>query len=71
MIAQKALGNLERDAEWQATLGASRADIQKARSIIAEGPGWVDRLKANLGKGILPGIAGYVLVQAAREPAQQ
>lgn len=32
MFAQKALGNLERDAEWAATLGATRADIQKARS---------------------------------------
>jgi hypothetical protein len=71
MIAQKALGNLERDTEWSTTLGATRADIQKARAIIAEGPGWIDRLKANLGKGILPGIAGYLLVQAVKEPAQQ
>jgi hypothetical protein len=57
-IAKKALGNLERDNEWAAKLGATREDIQNARSIIGEGPGWVDRLEAGLKSGVLlPALA--------------
>jgi hypothetical protein len=61
-IPRKALGNLERDAEWATRLGATREDIQNLRRIIGHGPGWVDRLEEGLKKGaVLPALAGLVL----------
>ena len=57
-IARKALGNLERDEEWASKVGATSVDIQNARRIIGEGPGFVDRIEAALKTGsFLPALA--------------
>jgi hypothetical protein len=45
-IPQQALNRLERDESWAKVWGQPREDIQNARRIIGEGPGWVDRLDA-------------------------
>ena len=59
---QNALARLERDTEYAAQWGATRADIQNARRIIGEGPGWVDRLSRALTEGaLLPGVAAAVV----------
>lgn len=56
-LAQNALARISRDTEYSAKYGASREDIQNARKIIGEGPGWVGRLKAAVKKGaILPAV---------------
>ena len=56
-IAQNALNRLARDAEASKTLGATRKDIENARKIIGDGPGWVGRLRSALEQGqLLPAI---------------
>jgi hypothetical protein len=65
-IAQNALSRLERDEQWAAKWGATRQDIQNARRIIGEGPGWITRLDEALKKGaLLPAVAGAVLLGAS------
>ena len=65
-IAQNALARLERDEAWSKQWGATRQDIQNARRIIGEGPGWVSRLDEALKKGmVLPAVAGAVLLGAS------
>jgi len=67
-IPQNALARLERDAEYAAQWGATRADIQNARRIIGEGPGWVDRLSRALDAGaLLPGVAAAVVAAMSEE----
>jgi hypothetical protein len=62
MIAQKAADRLMRDEQWAAKWGAPREDIQNARRIIGEGPGWIDRLEAALKSGAiaLPAVAALI-----------
>ena len=58
-IPEQAVMKLERDKAWADKWGAPREDIQNARKIVGEGPGWIDRLEAALAKGIisLPAVA--------------
>ncbi len=49
-IPKAALNRLERDKNWQAQWGAAREDVQNARRIIGEGPGWIERLRYGLEK---------------------
>ena len=45
-----------------------REDLQNARRIIGEGPGWIDRLEATLKQGaILPAVALGLLTAATHE----
>jgi hypothetical protein len=61
LIAKKALANMERDKALAGN-DTLRADIQNARRIIGEGPGWVDRLKEALARGeLLPAVALPIL----------
>lgn len=65
-IPQNALNRLERDEQWASKWGATREDIQNARRIIGQGPGWIGRLEDALKKGaVLPAVAGAVLVGAS------
>jgi len=65
-VPKNALARMERDKEWAAKWGAPRADIQNARRIIGEGPGWIDRLEAAVKKGaILPAAAAALFGASA------
>jgi hypothetical protein len=65
-IPQMALNRMERDQDWAAKWGAPREDIQNARRLIGQGPGWIDRLKAGLKNGeVLPATAAAVLGTSA------
>lgn len=65
-IPQMALNRLERDNDWAAKWGAPREDIQNARRIIGQGPGWIDRLDSALKSGaVLPATAVAVMGSAA------
>ena len=64
-IAQNALNRLIRDKKASKELGATREDIENARKIIGEGPGWVGRLRSALEQGqVLPVIGIGILGQA-------
>ena len=57
-------------------MGATRADINAARRLIGERPGWVDRLEAAYRSGAyLPAIAlgliGPAIYDALSEPKSQ
>ena len=56
-LAERALARLERDEAWAKAWGAPRKDIQLARRVVADGPGWVDRIEKLIGKGLLPATA--------------
>ena len=58
------MARVQRDEDWTAQWGAPREDIQYARKLIGDGPGWVDRLEAAIGKGLLPALAGAALLGA-------
>lgn len=65
-IPQNALNRAERDESWSQNWGVTRKDIQNARRIIGEGPGWVGRLETALKNGeVLPAVAGIALLGAA------
>lgn len=65
-IPQNALNRAERDEAWSKKWGVTRDDIQNARRIIGEGPGWIGRLEDALKKGaILPAVAGVAFLGAA------
>lgn len=67
-IPMAAADRLERDAELQSRYGTNREDIQRARKIIAEGPGWIGRLKKALQDGaILPATAVAVFAASQDE----
>ena len=70
-LASNSLARLERDEAWSAKWGATRKDIQKARRIIADGPGWIDRMEAALKSGVLlPAVGAAVLVGASQQGGQ-
>lgn len=61
-LAQNATARLERDAAWQSKWGATREDIQYARRVIGNGPGWVGRLETALKSGgLLPAVGAAIL----------
>jgi hypothetical protein len=61
-LGERALARVARDENWTAKWGATREDIQNARRIIGDGPGWVDRMEEALKKGaILPAAAAAIL----------
>lgn len=55
-IAKNSLDRLLRDKKWSKKWGPVRKDIQKARQIISEGPGWVGKLEKLVKKGVLPSV---------------
>lgn len=60
-LAQAALDRIARDKKWSKKWGATRKDIENARRIIGDGPGWVGRLRDALQKGaVLPAIGTLV-----------
>jgi hypothetical protein len=60
-LGERALARVSRDEDWATKWGAPREDIQNARRIIGDGPGWVDRIEAALKKGaILPATAAAI-----------
>jgi len=64
-IAKNALDRLLRDKKWSKKWGPARKDIQKARQIISEGPGWVGKFEKLVKKGVLPSVLlGGVLANA-------
>ena len=67
MIPRNALARLERDEAFRG-LDVLREDLQNARRIIGEGPGWLDRLEAALKQGaFLPAVALGLLTAATHE----
>lgn len=69
-VPQGALARLERDEQWSKAWGATRADIQNARKIIGEGPGWIGRLRmAVRRKEILPAIATALIASSGLQEA--
>lgn len=63
LLAKAALNRLERDADYAQQWGAAREDVQNARRIIGDGPGWVNRLRKALSSGaVLPGVAAALIV---------
>lgn len=68
-IPSNALARMERDADYAAQYGATREDIQNARRIIGEGPGWVSRLEQALKNGvILPALGAALFAPALLKP---
>jgi hypothetical protein len=68
-LAQKALDKLAVDAEYAARAGVDRESVRNMRAIVAEGPGWIGRLRAAEKAGVvsLPAVAlvlGPLLAQA-------
>jgi hypothetical protein len=65
-IPQNALSRAERDDQWVKKWGVTRQDIQNARRIIGEGPGWIGRLEKALKNGaVLPAVAGAAILGGA------
>lgn len=61
-LAQQALNRIERDRDWASRWGAGRQDVENARRIIADGPGWIDRLRRAVERGVvLPAVGAAVL----------
>ena len=61
-LAEKAMDRISRNKDWESRWGASRKDVNRALEEIAKGPGWIDRLEALIGKGVLPvALLGAVL----------
>ena len=61
LIPQTALNRMIRDEDWAPKWGAPKEDVQNARRIIGDGPGWMDRLEAALKAGvILPATAAAI-----------
>jgi hypothetical protein len=72
LIPQNAMNRMTRDQDWIAKWGAPREDIQNARRVIGEGPGWVDRLEAALKAGaILPAVAAAIYSAAPQQSPKQ
>jgi len=68
-VGQNALARMERDEKWAARWGSPREDIQKAREIISQGPGWVDRLEEALRAGVLlPATVAAIFAGATAVP---
>lgn len=71
-IPKNAVNRLYRDKDWAEKWGAPRKDIQNARRIIGEGPGWIDRLEAAVKSGaLLPAAAIAILGTAAAQHADE
>ena len=67
-IAENALNYISRDKDLAKQFGTTvRKDLQKLRSIIGSGPGWVTKLEAAVKKGVVPGIAAAFLTSAYGE----
>jgi len=66
-IPGNAAARAARDVDWQNQWGAVRPDLQTARGIIGQGPGWVDRLRKARAAGVsLPAIgAGALMLPGA------
>ncbi|NKW71628.1 hypothetical protein HGD85_01295 [Rhodobacteraceae bacterium R_SAG10] len=61
-LADVALSKLELDESLAARLGGTRQDVQNARKIIGEGPGFLARLRSAVASGhVLPGIAAFAI----------
>jgi len=71
-IAEVALNKLELDESLAARLGGTREDVQNARRIIGEGPGFLGRLRTAVGAGVvLPAIAAFVVYSPAMQEGSQ
>jgi hypothetical protein len=71
LIPQNAMNRMTRDQDWIPKWGAPKEDIQNARRIIGEGPGWVDRLEAALKAGaILPAATAAIYSAALQQRSQ-
>jgi hypothetical protein len=72
LIPQNAMNRVTRDQDWTAKWGAPREDIQNARRIIGDGPGWVDRLEAALKAGaVLPAAVAAIYSAALQDRYKQ
>lgn len=61
-LAERALAKVARDDAQVAKWGATREDIQNARKIIGDGPGWIGRLEEGLKNGtLLPALGAAIL----------
>jgi hypothetical protein len=65
-IPPVAAAQAQRDIDWTGQYGAPRPDIQNARILAGQGPGWVDRLQTALKVGV---PAGAGLAPTAGLPA--
>jgi hypothetical protein len=72
-IPRNALARMERDYEVAGATGdILREDIQNARRIIGEGPGWITRLREGLSSGqILPAVALPILAAAGLRSGEE
>ena len=62
LLSDVVLRKLELDESLAARLGGTRQDVLNARKIIAEGPGFHDRLRSAVASGhVLPGIAAFAI----------
>jgi len=67
-LADVALNKLELDESLAARLGGTREDVQNARRIIGEGPGFLGRLRTAVEAGaVLPAIAAFVVYSPAMQ----
>jgi hypothetical protein len=69
-LAERALAKYERDktgGTWAGRWNAPREDLQNLRLMVADGPGWIDRVKAALRTGAvsLPAVAALMVGAAA------
>ena len=63
-IPLSATDRLLRDTEMASRYGLAKKDVQKARAVITEGPGYMERLRSLIGHGILP--VGLLAVLASQ-----
>lgn len=70
-IPKNAIARMERDAEIAGKTGDTlRPDIQNARKIIGEGPGWIDRLDAALKAGAISLPVAALFLRQAQGPSE-
>ena len=62
-LAENAINHLERDRDLAAKYGTTaREDLQRLRQIVADGPGWIERLEQAVRQGgIVPALAAAVI----------
>ena len=70
-IPQAAAMRLERDADLAAKYGTNRQDVQKMREIIAEGPGFIGRLREAAEQGIVPAAAAAAVIRLSVEDDEE
>lgn len=67
-IPMNAVTRAMRDQDLASSFGGVRGDLQNARRIIGEGPGWIDRLRQAMKDGTIPLPVGVFALSQSIQP---